>query len=262
MWGSCCVRSCAHAGRGGSGNGVSWLWGRVRTLRGVRLGGLLPTIFTPEWSVNKHAVHCGVIGSWALDLFALRSWAYSIFKVGNDPKKIFLFFILGYDLFFFLLSMQRRIHEKAEGFSLNLPFQSIVDSLVVNSDWVLVSRALNLLFKTLFCFLLGGGRGAAFCPNLGNHVYPKGWCPSMSCPEEKPSVTLWVSFPGGTSGKESTCQCRRCKRRGFDPWVGKIRWRRAWQPTPVSLPGVSHGQRSLVAYSPWGRKESDTTEAF
>ena len=47
----------------------------------------------------------------------------------------------------------------------------------------------------------------------------------------------------------------------FDPWVGKIPWRRAWQPTPVSLPRESHGQRSLVGYSPWGRKELDTTEA-
>ena len=59
------------------------------------------------------------------------------------------------------------------------------------------------------------------------------------------------------SGKEPTCHCRRC---GLDPWVGKISWRRAWQPTPVFLPGESHGQRSLVGYSPWGHKESDTTE--
>ena len=40
----------------------------------------------------------------------------------------------------------------------------------------------------------------------------------------------------------------------------KICWRREWQPTPVFLPGRSHGQRSLVGYSPWGHKESDTTE--
>ena len=46
----------------------------------------------------------------------------------------------------------------------------------------------------------------------------------------------------------------------FDPWVGKIPWRRKWQPTPVFLPGKSHGGRSLVGYSPWGRKELDTTE--
>ena len=66
--------------------------------------------------------------------------------------------------------------------------------------------------------------------------------------------------PGGASGEELTCKCRRHKRCRFDPWVGKISWRRTWQPTPVFMPGKSHGQRSLVGYSPWGRKESDTTE--
>ena len=71
----------------------------------------------------------------------------------------------------------------------------------------------------------------------------------------------FVSFPGGPSGKEPTCQCRRSKRPKFSPWVGKIPWRRAWKPTPVFLPGKFHGQRSLVGYSPWGHKESDTTKA-
>ena len=52
-------------------------------------------------------------------------------------------------------------------------------------------------------------------------------------------------------------QCRRFR---FNPWVGKIPWRRKWQPTPVFLPGESHGQRSLVSYSPWDRKELGTTE--
>ena len=46
----------------------------------------------------------------------------------------------------------------------------------------------------------------------------------------------------------------------FNPWVGKMPWRRKWQPTPVPLPGKSHGQRSLVGCSPWSHKESDTTE--
>ena len=55
-------------------------------------------------------------------------------------------------------------------------------------------------------------------------------------------------------------QCRRCKRLGFSPWVRKIPWRKAWQPTPVFLPGESHGQKSLAGYSPWGCKESDTIE--
>ena len=56
--------------------------------------------------------------------------------------------------------------------------------------------------------------------------------------------------PGGSSGKELTCQSRRLKRRGFDPWVGKIPWRRAWQPVPVFLLWEFHGQRSLVSYGP------------
>ena len=70
-----------------------------------------------------------------------------------------------------------------------------------------------------------------------------------------------MGFPGGLSGKEPTCQCRRHKRPGFDPWVGKIPWRRAWQPTPVFVPGESKERRWLAGYSPWGHKESDTTEA-
>ena len=64
----------------------------------------------------------------------------------------------------------------------------------------------------------------------------------------------------GSSSKEPTYQCQRYKRRGFDAWVGKIPWRRAWQPTPVFLLGISHGQRMLEGYSPWSRKELDTTE--
>ena len=67
-------------------------------------------------------------------------------------------------------------------------------------------------------------------------------------------------FPGGASGKEPPCQCRRLKRCGFDPWVRKMPWSRKWQPTPVFLPGIFHGQRSLGIYSPWGHKESDMTE--
>ena len=121
-------------------------------------------------------------------------------------------------------------------------------------------------------------------------------------------ITSWqierekVGFPGGTSGKESTCQWRKLKRCWLNPlglerspgegngnplkyshlgnpmdrgtlqatvhgvsrvghdWVtftslGKIPWRRAWQPTPVLLPGESHEQRSLEGYSPWSRKD-------
>ena len=62
-------------------------------------------------------------------------------------------------------------------------------------------------------------------------------------------------------GKD-VCACRRHRRRGSDdPWVGKILWRRKWQPTPLFLLGELRGQRSLVAYSPQGHKESDTEHA-
>ena len=68
-------------------------------------------------------------------------------------------------------------------------------------------------------------------------------------------------LPGDASGKEPACQCRRCKRGVFEPWVRKIPWRRAWQPTPVFLPGESHGQWSLAGYSLRGHKKLDVTEA-
>ena len=55
-------------------------------------------------------------------------------------------------------------------------------------------------------------------------------------------------FPGGASGKEPACLCRRHKRCRFNPWVGKIPWRRAWQSSPVFLPAKFHGQRNLVGY--------------
>ena len=66
---------------------------------------------------------------------------------------------------------------------------------------------------------------------------------------------------GVPGGSETNCQCRRhrTRRPEFDLWVGKIPWRREWQPTPIFLPGEFHGQRSQVLYSPWGYKASDMT---
>ena len=62
------------------------------------------------------------------------------------------------------------------------------------------------------------------------------------------------------SGKESACQCRRHQIHRFDPWVGKIPWRRKWQPTPVFLPGESQGRGSLVGCRLWGHTELDMIE--
>ena len=71
------------------------------------------------------------------------------------------------------------------------------------------------------------------------------------------AICVAGGFPGGSDGKSV---CLQCGRPGFNLWVRKIPWRRKWQPTPVLLPGKFHGWRNLVDYSPWGRKESDTTE--
>ena len=67
-------------------------------------------------------------------------------------------------------------------------------------------------------------------------------------------------LPRWQSGKESSCQCRRCRTWSFDPWIRKIPWRRKWQPTPVFFHGKPHGQRSLEGYSPWDHKELERAE--
>ena len=77
----------------------------------------------------------------------------------------------------------------------------------------------------------------------------------LNCP------TALTGFPGHTSGKEPACKFWRQKTCRFDPWVRKIPLKKAGQSMPVFLPGESHGQRSLVDYSPWSRKESNRMEA-
>ena len=85
------------------------------------------------------------------------------------------------------------------------------------------------------------------------------WQAAVHGVEKSQHMVFWC-FPGGTTGREPICQCRRHKGCRFDPWIGKISWRRAWQPTPVFLPREFYGQKSLVGYSPWDGKESDTIE--
>ena len=95
---------------------------------------------------------------------------------------------------------------------------------------------------------------------VGCPIPPSGDLPDLGIKLESPALQMDScnpGFPDSSVGKESTPQCRRT---GFDSWVGKIPWRRKWQPTPVFWPGEFHGQRSLVSYSPWGHKELDTTE--
>ena len=97
--------------------------------------------------------------------------------------------------------------------------------------------------------LLHGWDVRSWCPKQGSnqHSLQKGRVPTIGPPGKSLRISAFKrQVPGSTSGKEPACQCRRCKRCSFDPWVGKISWRSTWQPTPVFLPGESHGQRKKL----------------
>ena len=90
-------------------------------------------------------------------------------------------------------------------------------------------------------------------PNI-NNSHPQNQCGSVGRDDDTVQQGVYPlvwGFPGGLGVKVSAWNVRG---------LGSIPWRRKWQPTPVLLPGESHGGRSLVGYSPWGRKESDLTE--
>ena len=110
-------------------------------------------------------------------------------------------------------------------------------------------------------YLVGKYNLYSWCSNfwMSHHLskcenqYSRGPCSvkllRQKTSQEYSAIRERLGFPGGTSGKEPACQSRRCRTHGFDAWIGKIPWRRAWQPTLVLLPGESHGQRSLRNYS-------------
>ena len=96
-----------------------------------------------------------------------------------------------------------------------------------------------------------GGRGEGCLCVIGKRVKPETSVSRKRREEQLAKRTKTeAGFPSGASGKEPACQHRRHKRRRFHLWARKIPWRRKWQPTPVFLSGESHGQRSLVGYSP------------
>ena len=139
----------------------------------------------------------------------------------------------------------------------------------------------NIFLRSIFLPNKINGLGVRrSCFNLGSTILPLAIILSLSLVSIKwkyshLSEVLWrmsklektchyvrksLGFLGGASGKELTCQGRRHRRQGFNPRVGKIPWKRAWQPIPVFLSGESHGQRSLVGYSPKSRKKLERTE--
>ena len=114
-------------------------------------------------------------------------------------------------------------------------------------NWIINCRTLRILYA---CY-----RHISFHEVCVIHTVV-GWCAqNLICLLPKYmylSLTLSaMGVPRRLSGKEPAWQCRRL---GFDPWVRKIPWKRKWQPTPVLLPGKSHGRRNLAGYTPWGHK--------
>ena len=98
-------------------------------------------------------------------------------------------------------------------------------------------------------------------PSLPTWDSAWGWWATWNCPwpgscsfsgPRYINLQRHMGFLAGASAKEAACQGRRHKRRRFNPWVGKIPRRRAWQSTPLFLPGEPHGQSSRAGYSPWG----------
>ena len=118
------------------------------------------------------------------------------------------------------------------------------------------SEYLFLSFLSFFRVELrlpGGSAGKENTCDAGNPGLIPGWgrCPG------RPPTPVFLGFPGGSVDKESACNAGDL---GLIPGSGRSPWRRKWQPTPAFLPGKSHGQRSLVGYSPWGHRESATTK--
>ena len=106
----------------------------------------------------------------------------------------------------------------------------------------------NKIRATRECVWQGWGKKKFENPPNIIHIL---WKSSFTCKHLFEGSNERCGFPRCLSGKESTCQCRRC---GFSSWIGKLPWMTEWQPTLVFLPEKSRGQRSLAGYSPWGHK--------
>ena len=93
------------------------------------------------------------------------------------------------------------------------------------------------------------------------------WCAAVhGVSKSQRGLSNWTELNWGLprqhSCRELACQCRWHKRGGFNPWVRKIPWRRKWQPTPVFLPGESHGQKSLEGYWTWLKQHSTCAHTY
>ena len=138
-----------------------------------------------------------------------------------------------------------------------------IKSVIASTLSLSICHDVMVLILVFECWVLSQPFHSLFSPSLKGLLVPLHFLPLewYHLPIWSWRFLLAILIPARwRSGKEFVGQCRRLRRRGFDPWVRKILWNRKSQPTPVFLPGKFHGQRSLVGYSPWGCKESDLTE--
>ena len=141
--------------------------------------------------------------------------------------------------------------------------QHFSDTLVTKMDLSLVWKRSKALWTTDLNLLSSLLKPSKLHTSSSLVKGQQGFSDCFHAKSQLPGYPDWVLthivtlLPWWLSGKTSACHCRRC---WFDPWVGKIPWRRKWQPTPVFLPGKLHGQRSLAGYSPWGHKEMNMTK--
>ena len=98
-------------------------------------------------------------------------------------------------------------------------------------------------------------RGALGLPQGARVCFPRG---RLATSQGIFGLPPWLRWQISRLARQETSETQ--VRSLFNPWVGEIPWRRKWLPTPVFLPGESHGQRSLAGYSLWGPTDSDTTE--
>ena len=141
---------------------------------------------------------------------------------------------------------QQQQPEPCNRFSLVIYFMHSINSVYVSISMSRsirpllspsVSRCLFLCLCLYFCFV----NKIIYTNFFRFYIYALAYNIYLSPSDLRFCVIFIIGFSGGCSGRESSCQCRRHKRHGFNPWVGKAPWRRAWQPTPVFLPGESHG---------------------
>ena len=160
----------------------------------------------------------------------------------------------------------------------NIVHQLYFNFLKKDKNTALFPAELTMISDSFYSHMGVGTRSRTFCPPCAKILQSSRTCslPSNFCMFNTTfchsySSLIWIHRNDASAGVFKINNGRpslvvknlpaNAENAEFSSWVRKIPWRREWQPTPVFLPGKSHGQRSLMGYSPWGHKELDMTVA-